>query len=75
MDMVTLDGFLTALMIGPGLVPPSVWLEAIWGKGEPRFDSSAQAQRVITLIMRHFNAIGGIFEEPPEFAPILYERG
>jgi uncharacterized protein len=39
MDIVTLDGFLTALMIGPGLVPPSVWLEAIWGKGEPRFDS------------------------------------
>jgi uncharacterized protein len=29
---------------------------------------------VISLIMRRFNAIGAIFEEPPEFAPILYER-
>jgi uncharacterized protein len=74
MDIVALDGFLTALLIGPGLVPPSVWLETIWGKSEPRFDSSAQAQRLISLIMRRFNAIGGIFEEPPEFAPILYER-
>jgi uncharacterized protein len=74
MDIVTLDGFLTALMIGPGLVPPSLWLEAIWGKGEPRFDSSAQAQRVIGLIMRRFNEIGSMFKEPPSFAPILYER-
>ena len=31
MDIVTLDGFLTALVIGPGLVPPSVWLKTIWG--------------------------------------------
>jgi uncharacterized protein len=75
MDIVTLDGFLTALVIGPGLVPPSVWLKAIWGgEGEPSFESSAQAQRVISLIMRRFNTISGMFEEPPEFAPILWER-
>jgi uncharacterized protein len=73
-DIVILDGFLTALMIGLGLVPPSLWLKAIWGKGEPQFDSSAQAQSMISLIMRRFNAIGRIFENPPEFAPILYER-
>ncbi len=74
MDIVTLDGFLTALVIGPEVVPPSVWLKAIWGKGEPRFESSAQAQRVIGLIMRRFNTISGMFDEPPEFAPILLER-
>jgi uncharacterized protein len=74
MDIVTVDGFLTALMIGPGLVPLSVWLEAMWGNGDPQFDSSAQAKRVIGLIMRRFNSIGSIFEEPPRFAPILYER-
>jgi len=74
MDIVTLDGFLTSLVIGPGLVPPSVWLKALWGKGEPRFESSAQAQRVISLIMRRFNEIGAMFEEPSAFAPILYER-
>ncbi len=75
MDIVTLDGFLTALVIGPGLVAPSVWLKTIWGgQGEPGFESSAQAQRVISLIMRRFNTLSILFEEPPEFAPILWER-
>ena len=31
MDVVTLDGFLSALAIGPELVPPSVWLPLVWG--------------------------------------------
>ncbi len=31
MDIVTLDGFLTALAIGPRMVPPSVWLPLVWG--------------------------------------------
>ena len=30
MDISALDGFLTSLVIGPGLVPPSVWIKAIW---------------------------------------------
>jgi uncharacterized protein len=52
-----------------------VWLKVIWGgKSEPAFASSAQAQRVISLIMRRFNAISSMFNEPPAFAPILYER-
>lgn len=72
MGIVTLDGFLTSLVIGPEVVPPSVWLRAIWGgEGEPRFESSEQAHRVISLIMRHFNTLSFLFEEPPEFAPIL----
>jgi uncharacterized protein len=66
---------LTSLVIGPGLVLPSAWLKALWsGESEPAFESSAQAQRVISLIMRRFNAIGSMFNEPPQFAPILYER-
>jgi uncharacterized protein len=75
MDISALDGFLTSLVIGPGLIPPSLWLKAIWGgESEPMFESSAQAQRVIRLIMRRFNAISSMFNEPPEFAPILYEH-
>ena len=31
MDLVTLDGFLTALVVGPELVPPSSWLPVVWG--------------------------------------------
>ncbi len=32
MHIVTLDGFLTALAIGPKLVLPSVWLTPVWGR-------------------------------------------
>jgi uncharacterized protein len=75
MDISAVDGFLTSLVIGPEVVPPSIWLKAIWGgQGEPAFESSALAQRVISLIMRRFNAISRIFNQPPEFAPILYEH-
>ena len=75
MSIVALDGFLTSLVIGPELVAPSVWFKTIWGgEDEPQFESSEQAQRVIGLIMRRFNTINLLFEEPPEFAPILWER-
>jgi len=75
MSIVELDGFLTSLVIGPEVVPPSVWLKTIWGgEGEAKFESSAQAQRMIGLIMRRFNTLSFLFEEPPEFAPILWER-
>ncbi|MFZ1888486.1 MAG: UPF0149 family protein [Candidatus Binataceae bacterium] len=76
MDIVTLDGFLTALVIGTGLVPPSVWLPLVWGgSAEPTFKSSAQAQGVFTLMMRRFEAISGALAlDPPEFEPILQMR-
>jgi uncharacterized protein len=39
MDLVTLDGFLTALVVGPRLLAPSVWLPVVWGgTSEPVFD-------------------------------------
>ena len=31
MGLSDLDGFLTGLVIGPGLIPPSEWLPVIWG--------------------------------------------
>jgi uncharacterized protein len=75
LSIVELDGFLTSLAIGPEVVPPSVWLKTIWGgEDEPQFASSVQAQRVVGLIMRRFNTLSLLFAEPPEFAPILWER-
>jgi uncharacterized protein len=33
MDVSMLDGFLTALAVGPTNLPPALWLPMIWGKG------------------------------------------
>ena len=43
MDIFTLDGSLTALVIGPQTVAPSVWLPVVWGgASEPMFESSSR---------------------------------
>ena len=56
----TLDGYLTAIVIGPTTVLPSQWLPGIWGESEddaPEYESLEQAQRVLELVMRHMNGI------------------
>jgi uncharacterized protein len=76
MDIVTLDGFLTALAVGPELVPPSEWLPCIWGgQEEPVFESSAQAERFMAILMRRFNDICRMLgEHGTGFEPLLYTR-
>ena len=55
MQLSDLDGFLTAVAIGPELILPSEWLPVIWGKGEPEFESAEEAQSVIGAIMARYN--------------------
>jgi uncharacterized protein len=76
MDLVTVDGFLTALVIAPRLVAPSVWLPVVWGgANEPRFESKQQAERIIGLLLRRMNMISAMFEENSSgFEPLLYAR-
>lgn len=59
LDVSELDGFLTAVVSGPDMIPPSVWMPAIWGGEEhsPEWDSEAEFKRFLTLIMGHLNAI------------------
>jgi uncharacterized protein len=62
MDLVTLDGFLTALVLGPRLVASSVWLPVVWGgTSEPVFESKDQAERIISLLLRRMNMISTMF--------------
>ena len=55
-----LDGYLTAIVIGPTTILPSLWLPGVWGPSEddvPDYRSKEQAQRILELIMRHMNGI------------------
>ena len=76
MDIVTLDGFLTALAIGPELVPPSVWLPLVWGhEKEPDFASAVEAEYMVGLLMRRYNDIVRMFgEKSTGFEPLLYTQ-
>ena len=75
MDIGTLDGFLTAIAIGPELALPSEWLPRVFGESEaPHFSSLVEAQRVTELIMRFYNQIVLTFKDSPDdFLPLLYD--
>jgi len=51
MMLSDLDGFLTAIAIGPEIVMPSEWLPLIGGNDEPVFADEAQMQAVLGGIL------------------------
>lgn len=77
MDIAALDGFLTAVVIGPRLVVPSEWMRWIWdsdeGKEEVVFDNAEQATRIMSIVMRHYNSVAQTFaSNPASFAPLFW---
>jgi uncharacterized protein len=60
MTLDTLDGYLTAIVVGPATLVPSQWLPGVWGESEddaPVYESMEQAQRILELLLRHMNGI------------------
>ncbi len=57
LDIESLDGFLSAIVVGPGqMVMPGEYLAEVWGC-EPTFESDDDAAEAVTLIMRMNNHI------------------
>jgi len=75
MMLDTMDGFLHAVAIGPTTLKPQQWLPLIWGHTEgqammPTAQSLDQLNRILELVMRHFNSIiAGLEDEPPDIYP------
>jgi uncharacterized protein len=65
-----LDGLLHALVMGPDIVMPSEYLPLVWGEG-PVFEDMAEANLIVGLIQRHWNAIAARRMAEAEFAPHL----
>jgi uncharacterized protein len=57
LSMLALDGYLTALHVGPSLILPSEWMTGVWGD-ESIFDDVDEAQSILNALMMHYNAIG-----------------
>lgn len=66
-----LDGYLTGLIVSPDLVPQSKWLKKVWGDAPPKFDSMAEMQQFLDLLMRHYNGILDDLAQPGTYEPIL----
>ena len=77
MDISTLDGFLTALVIGPNTVMPSQWQPVVRGLEsgqEMVWESTDRALKILGLLHRLFNSIVYDFQTNPEtFEPVFYE--
>lgn len=71
----SMDGFFTALLIGPNLIPPSRYFPILFGRiddeSEPAFTSQAEADRKFQLVFRHWNDIASAFEAAATRRPSL----
>lgn len=79
MDVATLEGFLTALVIGPRVAMPSAWLPWVWdfenGREDAVFSDMAQAQEIMGLVMGLMNRIADAFaRDPQSFEPVFYRQ-
>jgi uncharacterized protein len=72
MNLEQLDGFLSALICGPELVPPSKYLSMIWGN-RTVFEDASSAQEFLSLIMRHWNTIVDTLNSGEIYLPLLLE--
>jgi len=74
-NLSMLDGFLTAVISGPEMVPPSQWMPSLWGDDEQIWDSEDQLRQIMSLLMRHMSGIAGtLLESPEDFEPIFLSR-
>ncbi|NJM92146.1 MAG: UPF0149 family protein [Rhodospirillaceae bacterium] len=67
-----IDGYLTAIAIGPELVMPSEWLALLWDEEEPVFADANEAQTILSAIMARYNEILlEVDRSPRDFRPLF----
>jgi uncharacterized protein len=71
-----LDGFIAGVHVRPEVIPPSEWLPVVWGltddEAAPIFDTVAHMNKMLTLVMEHYNDIAKkLFETPERCAPLF----
>jgi uncharacterized protein len=76
MNVEALDGFFAALIAGPEIVMPSEYYPEVFG-GEMsetcEFGSLNEANEILGLMMRHWNAIAGTLFKGEVYVPLLLE--
>lgn len=73
-ELSGLDGFFTAIVSGPNMIPPSQWLPVLWGEAEPDFAGEKDFEKIYTLLIRYMNSISAeLMNYPDEFIPVFNE--
>lgn len=75
MTMDALHGYLTAITLGPEMIPMTEWLPQVWGlpgAAEPTFKNDKEMKNITNLIARFMNEVAITFEvAPQEFEPLF----
>ena len=75
MTLSQLDGLIAGVLVCPEAIPPSEWLPLVWGPGggDPAtFESAGQAERVVGLVLAHYNSVAGLLlRDADGHVPIL----
>jgi uncharacterized protein len=72
MNIEGMDGYLTALLVGPLLLttlPTADWLPLVWGgdgEGTAPFPSGQKRKRSTVLVLRHLQNIACVLRDQPE---------
>lgn len=70
-----LDGYMTALIVGPEEIAPDLWMPFIWDQenaAAPVFSSEEEEKMIRELLVRHMNSIAKQFNDAAEeFLPIF----
>jgi len=73
-DIIELEGYLTAIVIGPNTLSPLKWLPKVWGGVKPKFSDSTELNQFLGLVMGFYNDIALQFGHAPDrFRPTFYE--
>jgi uncharacterized protein len=74
MNVSMLDGFLTAVAVGPEPIPPAEWLEMVWGGGPPTFADAAEEKEIERLIVGRYDQVwSDLTGDPPQCTPIYWQ--
>jgi uncharacterized protein len=71
-----LDGFIAGLLVCPELIKPGEWLPIVWGHdgddSPPAFDNLEHVNRVLGLVMEHYNDVARtLMERPDRYSPLF----
>jgi uncharacterized protein len=75
MSLSCLDGFLTAIALGPERIPLREWLPAIWRGETPVFDDADEAWSVLSLVVIRYKGIVSSLQSAPEVWAPVYAHG
>ena len=70
-----LDGFIAGLLVCPDLIKPGEWLPIVWNRDSPQqpaFENLDHVNRVLGLVMEHYNSVARtLMERPDRYSPLF----